>query len=255
MYANLQSIVIPAGYRIYSQTSPLLPDGVTEWNTAYLNATGDDADAAGILQTILTVYLEAIPNGTKFYVERYTVDVDANGNLQRPNLIDRNSYNGTAGQYVRVDAAVDTDGTTILNAIYDAVLSAWIANAGAGAEAGWRYLHVNGYYVGFSYDPTFSRVLPENATPSMLYSTNATGRITGHVGDHTSADALVLRLYYVVDQFTITYKSLGGQITEDDGTTPENVDRTVYYNHSYTPLPASQVKKTGYKLKGWTDVG
>ena len=88
----------------------------------------------------------------------------------------------------------------------------------------------------------------------MLYSTNATGRITGHVGDHTSADALVLRLYYVVDQFTITYKSLGGQITEDDGTTPENVDRTVYYNHSYTPLPASQVKKTGYKLKGWTDV-
>ena len=254
VYANLQSIVIPAGYRIYSQTSPLLPDGVTEWNTAYLNATGDDADAAGILQTILTVYLEAIPNGTKFYVERYTVDVDANGNLQRPNLIDRNSYNGTAGQYVRVDAAVDTDGTTILNAIYDAVLSAWIANAGAGAEAGWRYLHVNGYYVGFSYDPTFSRVLPENATPSMLYSTNATGRITGHVGDHTSADALVLRLYYVVDQFTITYKSLGGQITEDDGTTPENVDRTVYYNHSYTPLPASQVKKTGYKLKGWTDV-
>ena len=241
----LQAIAIAAGYEIdLNPANPLGPaDGI-------LNAFGPDATAAGIDQTILYIYLKAIPNGTTFYVERYTVDVNNAGLYQQPKLYDTHEYTGTAGSYVRVDAALDTNGIDILNAVLDAYNN-WIATAAAGAEEGWQYLHANGSIFGFSYDANFSKYLAEGDPAALLYATLSNGRIVGHFGDATShPDALVLKLFYVVDQYTITYKSLGGQIT-DGATTAENVDRTAYYNHTFTPLPASQVTKTGYELVGW----
>ena len=91
----------------------------------------------------------------------------------------------------------------------------WIATAAACAEEGWQYLHANGSIFGFSYDANFSKYLAEGDPAALLYATLSNGRIVGHFGDATShPDALVLKLFYVVDQYTITYKSLGGQITD-----------------------------------------
>lgn len=88
----LQAIAIAAGYEIdLNPANPLGPaDGI-------LNAFGPDATAAGIDQTILYIYLKAIPNGTTFYVERYTVDVNNAGLYQQPKLYDTHEYTGTAG--------------------------------------------------------------------------------------------------------------------------------------------------------------
>ncbi len=88
---------------------------------------------------------------------------------------------------------------------------------------------------------------------ALLYNTIATGRITGHTGDYTDPNALVLRLYYTVNEYTLTFKSLGGQIALPDGSTPENTDQKIYFGHSFTPLPKSQVTKVGYELVGWLD--
>lgn len=107
-YTALDPITIPAGYQYFDmwaayqaylarryllcfrrsiRTGYRIPSAAAY---GYLNATGLDADAAGIDKTKLYLYLQAIPQGTDFFVEIYTVDRNGAGEFLAPNLVERN---------------------------------------------------------------------------------------------------------------------------------------------------------------------